>query len=99
MDKDLHEGDTNLAYLILHGSLEDVQWCDFFQMADTPRLRGHSLNMKKERSRLDRRMFTFSQRAVNMWNDLPADVVTTLTMKASKILLGDHFESLLRWPS
>ncbi len=52
-------------------SHKGVQWQDFFQMADTSRLRGHPLKLRKDRSRLDWRKFTFSQRVVNMWNDLP----------------------------
>ncbi len=81
-----------LVYKILHGSLEGVQWRDFFQMADTSRLRGHSLKQKKERSRLGLRTFTFSQRVVNMWNDLPADIVTAPMTKVFKKLLEAHFK-------
>ncbi len=62
---------------ILREFLESVQWRDFFQMADTSRLRGHSQKLKKERSRLDIRTFTFSQRGVIMWNDPPADSLST----------------------
>ncbi len=61
-------------------------------MADTSGLRGHSLKLKKEWSRLDLRTFTFCQRVVNMWNDLPADVVAAPTTKAFKNLLTDHFK-------
>ncbi len=56
-------------------------------MADTFRLRGHSLKLKEERSRLDLRKFTFSQRVVNMWNDLPTDIVTTPKAKVFKKML------------
>ncbi len=80
-------------YKILHGSLEGVQWCDFFQMADTSRLRG-----QKEQSKLDLRKFTFSQRVVNMWIDLPADMVTAPTAKVFKKLLEAHFKRLSGWP-
>ncbi len=66
----MNKGDMILVYKILHGSLEGIQWRDFFQMADTYGLRGHSLKLKKEQSRLDLSNFTFSQRVVNMWNDL-----------------------------
>ncbi len=31
----MNKGDMILVYKILHGSLEGVQWRDFFQMADT----------------------------------------------------------------
>ncbi len=80
-------GDMTLVYKILNGSLEGVQWRDFFQMADSSRLRGHFLKLKKERSRLDLRKFTFSQRVVNMWNDLPAGIVTAPATKVFKRLL------------
>ncbi len=73
-------------------SLEGIQWRDFFQMADTSRLRGHSLKLKKERPRLDLRKFTFSQRVVRMWNDLPADIVTAPTANTFKKLLEAHFK-------
>ncbi len=88
-----------LVYKILHGYLEGIQWRDFFQMADTSRLRGHSLKLKKERLGLDLRKFTFSQRVVNMWNDLPADIVTAPTAKVFNNLLETHFKRLLGWPS
>ncbi len=80
----MNKGDVILVYKILHGFLGSIQWRDFFQMADTSRLRGHSLKLKKERSRLDPRKFTFSQRIVNMWNDLPVDIVTAPTAKVFK---------------
>ncbi len=38
----MDKGDMILVYKIFHGFLEGVQWRDFFQMADTSRLRGHS---------------------------------------------------------
>ncbi len=67
------KGDMILANKSFHGFLEGFQWLDFFQMADTSRLRGHSLKLRKDRSRLDLHNFTYSQRVVNKWNDLFAD--------------------------
>ncbi len=55
----MNKGDMILVYKFLRGSLGGIQWRDFFQMADTSRLRGHFL--KKERPRLDLRKFTSSQ--------------------------------------
>ncbi len=79
----MNKGDM-IAYKIFHGSLEGVQWRDFFQMVDTSKLRGHSLKMKKQRSRLEVRKFTFSKRVVNLWNGLPTNVITAPTTKAFK---------------
>ncbi len=81
-----------LVYKILHGFLEGVQWQDFFQKSDTSRLRGHPLKLRKNRSRLDLRKFTFSQRVVNMWNDLPAEVVTASSVKMFKNKLEAHLK-------
>ncbi len=61
------------------------------------RLRGRSLKLKK-RPRLDLRKFTFSQRVVRMWNDLPADIGTAPTAKVFKKLLEAHFERHPGWP-
>ncbi len=80
----MDEEDIILVHKILHGFLEGVQWRNFFQMVDTSRLRGHPLKLRKDRSRLDLRKFTFSQMVVNMWNDLPAEFVTASSVKAFK---------------
>ncbi len=85
-----------LVYKILHGFLEGAQWQDFFQMTDTSRLRGHPLKLQKDRSRLDLRKFTFSQIVVDMWNDLPAEVVTASSVKAFKNKLEAHLKNLPR---
>ncbi len=74
--------------------LEGVQWRNFFQMADTSRLRGHPLKLRKDRSRLDLRKFSFSQRVVNMWNDLPPDFVTASSVKTFKNKLEAHLKNL-----
>ncbi len=79
------------VYKILHGFLEGVQWRDFFQKADISRLRGRLLKQRKDRSRLQ---FTFSQRVVNMWNDLQPDVVTDASAKAFKNKLEAHLKNL-----
>ncbi len=46
----MDKGDKALVCKILHGFLGGVQWRDFFQMADTSRLRGYSLKLRKDRS-------------------------------------------------
>ncbi len=94
----MNKGDMILVYKILHGTLEGIQWRDFFQIADISRLRGHSLKLKKERPRLDLRKFTFSQRVVNIWNDQPAGIATAPTAKVFKKLLEEHFKRHPGWP-
>ncbi len=85
----MDKGDMILVYKILHGFLEGVQWQDF---SDTSRLRIHPLKLRKDRSGLDLRKFTFSQRLVNIWNDLPAEVVNSSSVKAFKNKLVAHLK-------
>ncbi len=84
-----------LVYNILHGFLGGVQWRNFIQMADPSRLRGNRLKLRKDRSRLDLRKFTFSQRAVNMRNDLLAEAVRASSVKAFKNKLEAHLKTSL----
>ncbi len=90
----MDKGDMILVYKILHGFLEGVQWQDFFQVDDNSRLRGHPLKLRNDRSRLDLRKFIFSQRVVNMWNDLPTEVVTASSVKMFKTKLEAHLKNL-----
>ncbi len=94
----MNKGDMILVYKIPHGSLEGIQWRDFFQMADTSRPRGRSLKMKKEQLRLDLPLFTFSPRVMRMLNDLPADIVTAPTAKVFKKLLEAPLKRHPGWP-
>ncbi len=76
-----------LAYKILHGFMESIQWCGLLQMANTCRLRGHSLKLKNQPTRLHLRKFAISQRVVYMCDDLPAQVVvasTTIVFKTKQ---------------
>ncbi len=54
------------------------------------------ISLRKDRSRLDLRKFTFSQRVVDMWNHLPAEVVTASSVKVFKNKLEAHLKNLPR---
>jgi len=45
-------------------------------------LRGQERKLAKARSRLDTRKFFFSQRVVNRWNSLPADVINSTSVNS-----------------
>jgi len=54
---------------------EKIDYKQSFNFTNAPySLRGHEKKLAKDRSRLDTRIFFFSQRLVNGWNDLPAHV-------------------------
>jgi len=56
----------------------------FLNFCNIRRIRGHSYEMNKDRSRLDIRKFFFSQRVVNKWNSLPVDVVEAVSVNSFK---------------
>jgi len=76
-------GDMIEVYKLLTGKEKINE--QFFTLAEKPySLRGHDRKLVKERSRLDTRKFFFSQRVVNSWNSLPAEVVNTASVNGFK---------------
>jgi len=62
---------------------ERIDSGQFFQVADDHySLRGHRMKLSKKRSRLDIRKYFFSQRIINQWNSLPANVVDAKTVNS-----------------
>ena len=80
-------GDLTETYKILTGK-EMIKSDQLFQKATTTELRGHSLKLYKNSSRLELRKHSFSQRIVDHWNKLPDDVVSTATILTFKRRLG-----------
>ena len=75
------------VYRIIAGK-ERIKKTQFFQPAKSDYgLKGHSLKISKEQSRLDIRKYSFSQRVVNSWNRLPQKVVDSEYINQFKNLL------------
>jgi hypothetical protein len=53
--------------------------------------RGHSLKLQKDRCKTRIRGNFFSQRVINMWNSLPADVVGAPSLNSFKGRLDKHW--------
>ena len=47
----------------------------FFEIKESKITRGHNLTLVKKQNRLDVRKFSFSPRAINVWNKLSAECV------------------------
>ena len=62
--------DILLAYKILFGMVR-VNSNEFFTLRNQPHLRGHKYVTNKQRSFNVRRVNYFSNRIVNLWNNLP----------------------------
>jgi len=57
----------------------------FFQLSTCEcQLRGHIMKLSKQRTSLDVRKFSFSQRVVQKWNKLSQDVVDATSVKQFK---------------
>ena len=59
----------NRSFKTVNG-YEDVDRNMFFILKEGSRTRGHKATLVKERSRVDMRKYSFSQRAINGWNKL-----------------------------
>ena len=72
------------VYTILNGK-EQIDSGQFFRLAENHYcIRGHEKKLTKQRSRLDIRKHSFSQRTINSWNNLPAKVVNAKTINGFK---------------
>nr|VZI28105.1 unnamed protein product [Spirometra erinaceieuropaei] len=77
-------GDLLQAFRIVKGLDCSLAFEDFFEFATTTNLRGHPLKLRTQQARLDVRKFSFSVRVVKPWNELPADVVMSLSIQSFK---------------
>jgi len=64
----------------------------FFHLSDNVHgLRGHSLKLSFNRSRLDLRKNFFSQRVISAWNSLPQNVVDATSVNSFKNRLDAYW--------
>ena len=68
----------------------------FFEIKESKITRGHNYTLVKKQSRLDVRKFSFSQRTINVWNNLSTDCVqaSSVNMFKNKIDKYLHVELL-----
>ena len=78
------------VYKILH-DIDSVDKGKLFTTAQYRATRGHSYKLHKERSRLNLRAGTFSNRVINAWNKLPENVVNAPSLNALKSSLNRHW--------
>ena len=61
-------------FKILNG-YENIDSNIFFKIKESKITRGHNFKLVKKQSRLDVRKYSFSQRTINVWNNLSAECV------------------------
>ena len=79
-------GDQIEMFKILNG-YENIDSNIFFEIKESKITRGHNYTLVKKQSRLDVRKFSFSQRTINIWNNLSTDCVhaSSVNMFKNKI--------------
>ena len=86
-----HSSSPNLKSRIAapcHGSRElCIDSNIFFEIKESKITRGHNYTLVKKQSRLDVRKYSFSQRTINVWNNLSTDCVhaSSVNMLKNKI--------------
>jgi len=78
-----------LVYQLLHGML-DVDASTLFTFATYTSTRGHDFKPCKPRACTNVRFNSFSNRVINDWNNLPANVVNAHSLSCFKNLLDKH---------
>lgn len=84
-------GDMIECYKILTGKYDDDVTKDVFKLREQSRTRGHKFKIFKERSSLNLRKYSFTQRVVDIWNLLPERVVNAPSTLAFERLLDEHW--------
>ncbi len=90
-----HRGDMLQTYKILHNEY-DIDQETFFKSPSDNRTRGHSLKIFKDRAENTTRRHFFTNRVINMWNELPEEVVSAPKVDLFKEGL-DKFWSSKEW--
>ena len=76
-------GDQIEVFKIVNG-YEDIDANIFFKLKEGSRTRGHKAALVKEQCRLDIRRYSFTQRAINEWNELSNDCVNASSVNMFK---------------
>ena len=80
--------DLIMVYKILYG-LVDMNRNDYFTFASS-RTRGHSMKLCVNYSRINCRKYFFSNRVINIWNSLPENIVTSVSLFVFKKKIYAH---------
>lgn len=79
--------DLCLTFSLLN-DLVDFDYSNFFELRNSTRTRGHPLKLIVPGSKRDCRKHFFANRVVNVWNDLPDELVTAPSLGSFKTKLA-----------
>ena len=83
-----NRADMSQVVIILN-RYEDIDFSKFFTLSSTG-LCGHNLKLLKEKNQLLLHKQSFTQRVIDSWNNLPANVVKTPSINALKRRFNTH---------
>jgi len=82
---------VNVGYFLrLFGKYDD-QVTPSLLMSQSTRTRGTTLKLETVRARFDRRKYSFNDRVVCIWNSLPQDIVTSVSINIFKMKLDSFW--------
>ena len=90
-------GDMIFIYQLLNGGVDMIP-ADLFERATTATTRGHPFKLQKPAAVCRARRTALSVRAVNDWNGLPTEVVSSPTVNIFKARLDAHWASFWYLP-
>ena len=65
----------------------------FFEIKESKITRGHNYMLVKKQSRLDVRKYSFSQRTINIWNNLSTDCVHASSVNMFKNKIDKYLDN------
>ena len=88
-------GDMIQVYKIAHNYYDKVSVKDLIIFKNDSRLRGHNFTITKKPT--NKQLFTnyFSNRIVNSWNKLPAEIVNADSVNSFKNLFDKHNKDIM----
>ena len=75
---------VRLALFKILNGYENIDSNIFFEIKESKITRGHNYTLVKKQSRLDVRKYSFSQRTINVWNNLSTDCVQASSVNMFK---------------
>ena len=86
-------GDLIEVYKILNGHyLINPQ--DVFAISSETITRGHTMKLFKQRAITTTRLYFFSFRVINQWNNLPQEIISATSLSAFKYKLDNHWKNI-----
>ena len=83
-----------IVFKILNG-YENIDSNIVFEIKESKITRGHNYTLVKKQSRLDVREYSFSQRTINVWNNLSTDCVQAISVNMFKNKIDKYLVLLL----